>query len=91
MADVAAGVHPQAQGVPEAQQQIFSEVGQLAHQGVGEGGEPHPAQVLVYRRGDRLAAGGGEHSGFQGVAEDKQDGPQDEEGEQDAKQGQQDP
>lgn len=90
VADVVAGIDPEAEGITEAQKAILSEVRQFPHGGIGEGVDAHFGQPSVQHIREGLAAGRGEGAGFQGVMEDEPQGPQHQDGEEDAEEDEQD-
>lgn len=57
MREDAPGIHPQGQHQPEAQQRVFAEMAQLAHQTLGKApANPHAGQPSVEPLGDGGAA-----------------------------------
>lgn len=63
---------------------------QFPHGGVGEGVDAHFGQQPVQGIGDGLTVGGGESAGLQGIMEDKPQGPQHQDGEEDAEEDEKD-
>ena len=74
MREDAPGIHPQGQHQPEAQQRVFAEMAQLAHQTLGKApADPHAGQPSVEPLGDGGAAQARCRAALHGIGKNKYD------------------